>query len=567
MPAITEAGPARSDWLRERAPRWWPPASGALALAEALVLVVQAWAIAAIAAGLLVESLPAGELQTLMAMLLGALAARAVLSTLRRWLAADASVQVRQQVRAELMRKIAAAGPAAFSAAGERVPVVDEQVETLDRYYAGFLPQAIAAMIIPAVVLGFVFTRDWLAGTLLALTAPIIPVFMVLAGLGAEQAAARQQGELTRLGGWFLDRVRGSATLRLFGAEARTEAAVQQRTESLREATMKVLRIAFLSSAVLEFFAAVAIASIAIYVGLGLFGAIEFGPAPALTLQSGLFVLLLAPEFFQPLRGLSQAWHDRADARAGAAAIRQVLELAPARPDADPGFNPAPGSSVAIELRRVRFAWPGQTELFDALDLTIPAGQRLVLTGPSGGGKSTLLALLAGFAAPAGGEILFDGRRFERFSDAARAAHVAWLGQQPWLFEGSIADNIALGCPDASRARIERAAERAQVLEFARLLPDGLDAIVGENGIGLSGGQAQRIALARALLAPHPLILLDEPTAGLDAAGEAEVLTALEQMLQDSPATVVCASHRAGLMDWAERIIAVDAGRLREVSR
>jgi len=565
VPAITEADPARSDWLRERAPHWWPPASAALALAEALVLVVQAWAIASIAAGLLIQSRPADELQTLMVLLLGALAVRAVLSTLRRWLAADASVQVRQQLRAELMRKIAAAGPAAFSAAGERVPVVDEQVETLDRYYTGFLPQAIAAMIIPAVVLGFVFAQDWLAGTLLALTAPIIPVFMVLAGLGAEQAAARQQGQLTLLGGWFLDRVRGSATLRLFGAEARTEAAVQQRTESLREATMKVLRIAFLSSAVLEFFAAVAIASIAIYVGLGLFGAIEFGPAPALTLQSGLFVLLLAPEFFQPLRGLSQAWHDRADARAGAGAIRQVLELAPARPDADPGCNPCAGSSVTIALRQVRFAWPGQTPLFDALDLVIPAGQRLVLTGPSGGGKSTLLALLAGFAAPADGEILFDGRRFRCFSDAARAAHVAWLGQRPWLFEASIADNIALGCPDATHARIEQAAERAQVLEFSRLLPDGLDTVIGENGVGLSGGQAQRVALARALLAPHPLILLDEPTAGLDAAGEDEVLTALERVLQDSPATVVCASHRTGMMGWAERIIEVDAGRLREV--
>ncbi|MDT8439525.1 MAG: thiol reductant ABC exporter subunit CydD [Wenzhouxiangellaceae bacterium] len=553
--------------MRERAPGWWPRASFALALAEALVLVAQAWALASIAAGLIIEARPSADLQPLLLLLLGALLARVLITTLRRWLAADASVRVRQQLRAELMRAMTVAGPTAFAAAGERVPVVDEQVETLDRYYTGFLPQSIAARVIPAVVLVFVFSNDWLAGALLALTAPIIPLFMVLAGLGAEQAAARQQAQLTRLGGWFLDRVRGSATLRLFGAEARTEAAVKSRTENLRQATMKVLRIAFLSSAVLEFFAAVAIASIAIYVGLGLFGAIEFGPAPALTLQSGLFVLLLAPEFFQPLRGLSQAWHDRADARAGAAAIREVLELPPARPTADPACNPEPGPSANIELRQLGFAWPGQGRLFDDLELVIPAGQRLVLTGPSGGGKSTLLALLAGFASPASGEIRFDGLRFETFSEAARAAHVAWLGQRPWLFEGSIADNIALGDPEAGRARIEQAAERAQVLEFARLLPDGLDSVVGENGVGLSGGQAQRVALARALLVPRPLLLLDEPTASLDAAGEAEVLAALDGVLRDTPATVVCASHRAGVMGWAERVIEVDGGRLREMSR
>jgi len=564
VPVTTEAVPARSDWLRGRAPGWWPPASAGLALAEALVLVAQAWALASIAAGLLIEFGARAELQPVLLLLLAALGARAAIVTLRGWLSADASLQVRQQLRGELMASIAAAGPVAFGAAGERVPVVDEQVETLDRYYTGFLPQSIAALIIPVVVLVFVFGHDWLAGTLLTLTAPIIPLFMVLTGLGAEQAAARQQHQLTQLGGWFLDRVRGSATLRLFGSEARTEALVRKRTESLREATMKVLRIAFLSSAVLEFFSAVAIASIAIYVGLGLFGAIEFGPAPALTLQSGLFVLLLAPEFFQPLRGLSQAWHDRADARAVAASIRRVLALPPARPQAEPACDPGAGPSVAIELRQVRFAWPGQGALFEGLDLAIPAGQRLVLTGPSGGGKSTLLALLAGFAAPTGGEVLFDGLRFARFSDAARAAHVAWLGQRPWLFEGSIADNIALGWAEASRAQIEQAAGHAQVLEFARLLPDGLDTRVGENGLGLSGGQAQRVALARALLKPRPLLLLDEPTAGLDAAGEAEVLSALDRVLRDSPMTVVCASHRAGVMHWAERIVEVDAGRVLE---
>ncbi len=564
MLVTTDSPPAPSAWLKKQTPGWWTPTLGVLSLAEALAVVAQAWLVAGIVSRVVIDQAGVSAVASSMAWLLVALTVRALIAAFRRWLAADASSHARQTIRKNLIEAIASAGPAAFAVSGRRVSVFDEQVETLDRFYTGFVPQLIAVMVIPPVLLLFVFANDWLAGMLLLLTAPVIPVFMALAGLGAEQAAARQQRQLSMLSGWFLDRVRGSVTLRLFRAEQRTEVDVQQRTDALRHATMKVLRMAFLSSAVLEFFAAVAIASVAIYVGLGLFGAIEFGPAPSLTLQSGLFVLLLAPEFFQPLRGLSQSWHDRADARASAVDIGKVLSLPPARPFAEPGFEPAPGDVTRVELRQVDFAWPAKAPLFTTLDLVIPAGQRVVLSGPSGGGKSTILGLMAGFVEPGQGQILLDGRELRRFSESARAAHIGWLGQQPWLFEGSIRENIALGRPAATSAQIVEAARRARVTDFARLLPDGLDTIVGEKGMGLSGGQAQRVALARTLISSRPLLLLDEPTASLDPAGEAEVLEALADVLFNTHATVVCASHRPGVLSWAERVIEVDQLRVRE---
>jgi len=385
---------------------------------------------------------------------------------------------------------------------------------------------------------------------------------MILIGMGAESRAREQFRGLARLGGWFLDQIHGAATIRLFRGEARTSVQVRQRTIALRRQTMRVLRLAFLSSAVLEFFSAVAIAMLAIYIGLGLLGFLTFGPAPALTLQSGLFLLLLAPEFFQPLRALSQGWHDRADASAAAAEIRSLLELPPARPDADSACEPRSPDKCRVELRAVGFAYRGREPLFDGLDLSVEAGEKVVLVGPSGSGKSSLISLLAGFAVPSTGTISLDGQDLTRFDDAALRAHVAWLGQQPVLFAGTLAENIALGWRLATRAQIEAIAARARVMEFAERLPDGLDSPVGENGYGLSGGQAQRVALARALLRPRPLILLDEPTASLDPDSEATVLEALADLLAERSSTVICASHRAATMAWADRVVALQHGAL-----
>jgi len=573
-PVIEPGTAARVDpdlnsghWLSGQIPRWFRPALALLALSETAAIIVTSWQLASIASAVFIESRPAAAVNAAMLWLLAALVLRATVVALRRWLVAEVSIELRQRIRCDVLEAVAAADPRSGPSSGELVPLIDEQVETLDRYYAGDVPLRINALVIPLGTVVLVFASDWLAGLLLALSAPLIPLFMALVGMGAEQAARVQQGQLSALSGWFLDRIRGAATLRLFRAEQRTLADVQQRTEELRTGTMKVLRLAFLSSAVMEFFAAIAIATVAIYVGLGLFGAIQFGPADQLTLQSGLFVLLLAPEFFQPLRALSQAWHDRSDARAASAAILRTLALPPARPKAGAVQDLRPGRSAAIELRGVGFAYPGRQPLFLDLDLEIRPGERIVLIGPSGGGKSTLIALLAGFIEPQQGEIRIDDTRLAALSASTRAAHIAWLGQRPWLFRASIAENIRFGDPDADEARLHDIAETAGILQFSHALPEGLGSAVGEGGYGLSGGQAQRVALARALLRPRPLILLDEPTASLDSDNEHDVLEALSRLLQKSSATIVCASHRPGLIRWADRVLEVEGGQLRERDR
>jgi len=557
-----ELNTGAGTWLKRQAPAWLSAAMAALALLEAGIVVSQAWLIARIAFEVFVETLPVSEVMPDMWLLLGVLVVRALLGGVRQWLAASASARVRQKLRARLLKQFERVGPVQLAPAGELIPAFDEQVEALDGFYTRFTPQQISAMIIPLVIVMVAFPTDWLAALLLLLTAPLIPMFMIIIGMGAESLARDQFRSLARLGGWFLDQVHGAATIRLFRAEKRVGDQVRQRTHALRKQTMRVLRLAFLSSAVLEFFSAVAIATLAIYIGFGLLGFLTFGPAPALTLQSGLFLLLLAPEFFQPLRALSQGWHDRADATAAAGELRAMLDRPPARPRAEEAFNPPAPARCSVELRAVEFAHPEREPLFRSLDFDVRAGERVVLVGPSGGGKSSLIAMLAGFAEPSAGEILLDGQPLTRFSAAALSEHVAWLGQHSVLFSGSIAENIALGWKKATRAQVESIADRARVTEFAERLPHGLDSPLGENGYGLSGGQIQRVALARALLRPRPLILLDEPTASLDPESEDLVLETLADLLAERSATVICATHRAATMAWADRVVEVRQGAL-----
>jgi len=305
-----ESRPSVDGWLAGQAPAWLAPTMTVLALLDAAVVIAQAWLIAGIAARVFFEALPVAGIMPQMWVLLVVLIARSVLGGIRQWLAGSASARVRWNLRARLLAHFEAVGPARLPPAGQIIPAFDEQVEELDGFYSRFAPQRISAAVVPLAILVFAFATDWLAGVLLLLTAPLIPLFMILVGIGAESLAREQFRSMARLGGWFLDQVHGAATIRLFRAEARVGEQVRNRTHALRRETIRVLRLAFLSSAVLEFFSAVAIATLAIYIGLGLLGFLAFGPAPALTLQSGLFLLLLAPEFFQPLRALSRG--DRA---------------------------------------------------------------------------------------------------------------------------------------------------------------------------------------------------------------------------------------------------------------
>ena len=577
MSATTESAQeatAEADhrWLGRQAPGWLIPATAALAILEASTLIAQAGLLAWIADGALIRQLPPPDWLPALWALAAVLVVRAALGGLAPVLSARASARARGKLRQNMLERIGRAGPAAVASqgSGRLAAVWIEHVEALDGYFSRFLPQSIAVAIIPVLLLVAVFWLDWMAGLILLISAPLIPLFLILIGLRAEQLSQHHHRVLARIGDYFLDRLRGLDTLRGLSAQSAELVRLDKIAGRFRQSAMQVLRVAFLSSAVLEFFAAVAIAVLAIYIGLGLMNMLQIGPAGQLNLFTGLFILLLAPEFFRPLRELSQGWHDRASAIGAAAEIRQVLALPPARTHIRPRLPKLPADlprACGVTLDGVCFGYSDRRRLFDRIDLEVPAGQRLLLVGPSGAGKSTLLHLVAGHLEPETGQIRLGEHTIDRLADPELTAHIGWLSQRPVLMAGSIADNLRLGRPDAHSGEIERAAARAGVDEFASRLPSGLDSLIGEGGHGLSGGQIQRIALARVLIDPKPVLLLDEPTANLDPNSERHIIATLADNLDEMGCTVICASHRPAFRDWADRIIEVNSGQLSETAR
>ncbi|XKE43833.1 thiol reductant ABC exporter subunit CydD [Halomonas organivorans] len=512
-------------------------------------LALLAWLVSA----LLVEERSLAELMPVLAGLVGLLAVRALAQWGQEAAGLAASLCLRRRARAELLDHLERLGPVGLTghhSASLAQRVVD-QVEALDGHVARFLPQQYLAVGLPLMVLGVVAWLDWLAALFLLLAAPLIPLFMALVGMGAERLNRDQFDAVARLSRHFIDRVRGIATLQLFGRAEAATAEVHAAADDYRRRSLRTLRLAFLSSAVLEFFAAVAIAVVAIYVGFGLLGYITFGPADELTLFSGLLVLLLAPEFFQPLRSLAQHYHDRAAALGAADGMVTLLEERPRRPAGRP--VPTRDPLALVELEGVTADHPERGRVLGPLDLALGRGEILAVSGPSGAGKSTLLQLLAGFVAPETGERRLGG-----------GVTFAWLDQRPLLIQGSLADNLRLGAPDADPPALERALAAAGLGELVATLPEGVATSLGERGAGLSGGQAQRLVLARVFLSQAPLVLLDEPTASLDAASEAEVLEALGA-LAAAGRTLVIASHQAAPLALADRHLRLVDGRLEEV--
>ena len=504
----------------------------------------------------LVDGLVAGDsapdLVLLVTLLLGAVLVRALSQAAQEAAGAQAGDRVRARVREQLLGVWAGQGPVGLSGqdSGALASEWVEQVEALDGYYARFLPQLMLALLVPLLVLAVVASLDWLAAVFLMVSAPLIPVFMALVGMGAERVNQRHFQSLARLSGHFLDRVRGLTTLQLFGLSRAATQDVAQAADEYRRLNMKTLRLAFLSSAVLEFFASVAIAVVAIYVGFGLLGYIDWGPAPQLTLFSGLLVLLLAPEFFQPLRTLAQHYHDRASALGAAA---QLMERMQSPGQLSVAERQDWGEARdALRVEDLRIDYPGRGRVLGPVSFELHPGECLAVTGPSGAGKSTLLGVLAGFVAPTEGRVRIAGEPPGRHP-------VAWMGQKPWLVQGSWAENLRLTAPRASDSQLRSALERVGLSEVLARQPRGLATPLGEDGMGLSGGQAHRLALARVFLTPATLVLLDEPTAGLDPDTEAEVVAALQAVMTPDR-IVVLASHRPALNALASRTLALGGG-------
>lgn len=525
-------------------------------LAAGLLLVWQAWTLSDVLGRAVEGGESASALLPAIGLIVGLLAVRAMLNALGEQAGIAAAEAIKCHLRQTLFNHLLARPPRATDApaSGVAAAAIVDQVEALDGYFARYLPAALQAALLPLIFGAIILPLDWLAGALFLATAPLIPVFMALVGWGAQVATDRQARALSHLSGRFADRLKGLLTLKLFGREAAETQGIVSASEALRQRTLKVLRIAFLSSAVLEFFAALGVAGIALYVGLAFIDYLQLRSSP-LSLQLGLFLLLMAPEVYNPLRLLAAHYHDRATAKAGLEEIERQLGAVPRGPVTHADIAPRPGPAIAVSLAHVTLRTPDRQRavLVDAT-LDIAAGQHVALLGSSGSGKSTLLEAIAGLRNVEGG-LTLEGRPLPDWPDEDLRARTFLLAQKPRLIHASIARNIGLARPGASRRDIELAAERAHIAGFASALPEGLDTVIGEDGLGLSGGQAQRVALARVFLRDAGLILLDEPTAHLDAAIEGEIITAIRRYAQGR--TLIVATHSlsvAACMDKAWRI-------------
>ncbi|MFF5919505.1 thiol reductant ABC exporter subunit CydD [Streptomyces flavochromogenes] len=532
-----------------RATRVFLIAVVALGLVGAALVVAQAMLIAEIVVGSFQKGQPVSALTTPLLLLAGIAAARGLVSWLTELAAHRASAAVKSELRGRLLDRAAALGPGWLSGqkAGSLIALATRGVDALDDYFARYLPQLGLAVVVPVAVLARIVTEDWVSAAIIAVTLPLIPVFMILIGWYTQARMDRQWKLLSRLSGHFLDVVAGLPTLKIFGRAKAQAESIRAITSEYRRATMRTLRIAFLSSFALELLATLSVALVAVTIGMRLVHG-------ELDLYTGLVILILAPEAYLPLRQVGAQFHAAAEGLAAAEEIFDVLE----EPVRDGSGTAAP-ESVRLELEGVTVRRAGRTEpSLDAMSLTVEPGETVALVGPSGAGKSTLLDVVLGFAVPEeGGSVRVGGEPFASLDLEAWRSRIAWVPQRPYLFAGTIAENVRLARPDASDEAVREALRDAGADGFVSGLPQGLDTALGEDGAGLSAGQRQRLALARGFLADRPVLLLDEPTAALDGETEAGVVDAVRRLAAGR--TVLLVAHRPALLAVADRVVRVDA--------
>nr|WP_298129787.1 thiol reductant ABC exporter subunit CydD [uncultured Pseudoxanthomonas sp.] len=526
-------------------------AASALGVIGGVLVLPQAALIALCLQRAFVDGEPPVTLLPLLGALLATLLLRAGLGWASRRLADRAVERIRIDLRARIARGLVARGPVWVRSqqSGALAERMGAHVDALEGYFGGFVPLRAEVVGVPLAILLAAFVVDRTVGLVLLLTMPLVPVFMMLVGWGAQAASQRQLQALTRMGGHFADRLRGLGLIRLYGRGASELAGIRAAAEELRVRSLRVLRIAFLSSAVLEFFASLSVAMIALYLGLTYLGMLDLRAAP-LTLGMGVFCLLLAPEFYAPLRRLATHYHDRAAALAAMDEIALVLDVDVDAPALSIGDGAQASATSLVSAQGVALRHPAAArDVLHDITLQLQRGQHVALVGASGEGKSTLLEALAGWLPVHAGSL-----------QRAPGLRIGYAPQRPFLFAGSLRDNLRMARPDASEAELEQAAEAAQVMRFAARLPDGLDTVIGERGFGLSGGEARRVALARVFLRDPDLLLLDEPTAFLDADTEAAVLRAIQQFARGR--AVVLATHSATAQAAMTRVWQVRDGRV-----
>ncbi|MFE8989064.1 thiol reductant ABC exporter subunit CydD [Streptomyces collinus] len=526
-----------------RATRVFLVAVVALGAVGAGLVIAQAMLIAEVVVGAFQHRMAVSELGTPLLLLAAVAVGRALVGWLTELAAHRASAAVKSELRGRLLERAGDLGPGWLSGqrTGSLVALATRGVDALDDYFSRYLPQLGLAVVVPVAVLARIVTEDWVSAAIIVGTLPLIPVFMVLIGWATQSRMDRQWQLLSRLSGHFLDVVAGLPTLKVFGRAKAQAESIRHITGEYRRATMRTLRIAFISSFALELLATISVALVAVTIGMRLVHG-------EMDLYIGLVILILAPEAYLPLRQVGAQYHAAAEGLAAAEEIFEVLET----PVPASGSTAVPEGALSFEGVTVRY--PGRSaDAVSDVTFSVEPGETVALVGPSGAGKSTLLSVLLGFVRPDEGRVRAGGVDLAGADLEAWRSRIAWVPQRPHLYAGTIAENVRLARPDAGNDAVRQALRDAGALEFVDALPEGVDTVLGEDGTGLSAGQRQRLALARAFLADRPVLLLDEPTAALDGATEAEVVAAVRRLAAGR--TVLLVVHRPALLEVADRVV------------
>ncbi|MGW7816657.1 thiol reductant ABC exporter subunit CydD [Streptomyces puniciscabiei] len=533
-----------------RATRFFLMAVVGLGALGAVLVIAQAMLIAEVVVGAFQHGQSVSELRTPLLLLAAVAVGRSAVAWLTELAAHRASTAVKSELRGRLLDRAAALGPEwlAGQRTGSLVTLATRGVDALDDYFSRYLPQLGLAVVVPVAVLARIVTEDWVSAAIIVGTLPLIPLFMMLIGWATQSRMDRQWRLLSRLSGHFLDVVAGLPTLKVFGRAKAQSESIRRITGEYRQATLRTLRIAFLSSFALELLATLSVALVAVTIGMRLVHG-------DMDLYIGLVILVLAPEAYLPLRQVGAQYHAAAEGLAAAQEIFSVLQT----PVPASGTGEVPSGAVAFQGVTVRY--PGRSvDAVTDVSFSVEPGETVALVGPSGVGKSTLLNVLLGFVSPSEGRVRVGGADLAELDLEEWRSRIAWVPQRPHLYAGTIAENVRLARPEADDRAVRRALRDAGALEFVDALPDGAETELGEDGAGLSAGQRQRLALARAFLADRPVLLLDEPTASLDGVTEAEVVAAVRRLAAGR--TVLLVVHRPALLGVADRVVRLGSAEL-----
>ncbi|CAK1714038.1 glutathione/L-cysteine ABC exporter subunit CydD [Vibrio crassostreae] len=552
-----------NKWLKQQsklAKRWLMIAIS-LGVLSSVFLIAQAALLASILHQLIIENVDKSELVGHFAGLALSVVGRAGCTWGREIAGYRCGEQIRVYIRQLILDKLRELGPAYIKGkpAGTWATLLLEQVEDMQDFFSRYLPQMSLSVMIPFIILVVVFPVNWAAGLIFLITAPLVPMFMALVGMKAADANRKNFKALQRLSGHFYDRLQSMTTIRLFDRTNAETEVLKGASEVFRTRTMDVLKIAFLSSAVLEFFTSISIAMTAVYFGFTYIGELNFGHyGVGITLFAGLFILILAPEFYQPLRDLGTFYHAKQQAVGAAESIVEFLETDITKvKSGDTQLDPAQG--INIEAQDLKVLSPEGVQLVGPISFALNTRQSTALVGPSGAGKTSLINAILGFM-PYEGSLKINGIELRDLDLVSWRKTISWVGQNPLLLHGSIRDNVTLGKQGITDQTVQNALEQSFANEFVN--EHGLDYMISDRSGGLSVGQSQRLALARAMIQDGQFWLLDEPTASLDTRSEQLVMKGINSNIESRTALLV--THQLAPLQSVDNILVMRDGGLVE---